>query len=201
MIVWLFQAVIWSAHLHPYMRRRTLLASIGGLAATPILAGCLGGSGGTTPTPTPEATPTPTPDVTSTPTPDATPSPDPSDSGDHPVTPTEQTFEVLDRRCGSGEHAATVGFDWEVVAVDGVIGGRDTCDTARLASADLAGDVLTVVVDVVEESHTETAACAQCLTDIEYAFTATFTDEGPTSVRIVHRSADGETTVATADWP
>lgn len=161
------------------MRRRDVLAEFGGLAAATGLAGCLGGPGRSTPTDTP----------------------DPTDSGDRAVTPAEIAFEVTDRRCGNSENAASVTFGEDTVRIDGVIGGRDTCDTARLVSAGLHHDVLTVVVEVVEESHTATAACGQCLTDIAYEFTASGLRDGPARVRVVHRTADGEQTVTVADRP
>lgn len=160
------------------MRRRDLLVATGGLA-TAGLSGCLGDPDGSAPTETPE----------------------PTNSGDHPITPTETSFDVLDRACGNGDNRATVTFGEDSVSVDGVIGGRDTCDTARLASAGLHLDVLTVVVEVVREPHTATVACAQCLTDIEYAFSASGLRGGPARVRVVHRTADGEETVAVADRP
>lgn len=159
------------------VHRRALLTGLGGLAGAGALAGCLDRTGASTPTPGTE----------------------PTDSGDHPVTPTDTSFEVTDRTCGGGRNAATVTFDGDAVAVDGVIGGRDTCDTARLAAASLRGDVLTVVVEVVEERPTATVACAQCLTDIAYAFGATVPRRRVARVRVVHRTADGESTVATAD--
>lgn len=161
------------------MRRRQLLAAMGGLAATGGLAGCLGSSGGSPPTETL----------------------DPTDSGDHPVTPAETSFQVTGRSCGTAENAASVTFGGDSVSVDGVIGGRDSCDTAQLASASLHLDGLEVVVGVVEEPHTETVACAQCLTDIEYAFRASGLSGGPAQVRVVHRTADGEATVTVADRP
>lgn len=161
------------------MQRRELLAAVGGLAATGGLAGCLGEPGGSTPSETPL----------------------PTDSGDHPITPTETSFQVVGRNCGAGENAASVSFGADSVSIDGVIGGRDTCDTARLAAAGLHLDVLEVVVEVVEEPHTETVACGQCLTDIEYAFSASGLRGGPAQVRVVHRTADGEQTVTVADRP
>ena len=155
------------------MKRRDVLAGLGIGAAG--LAGCLGTSGGATPTP--------------------------SDSGDHPVTPTETEFEVLERPCGEGANDADVSFGDGAVTVEGVIGGRDTCDTARLAEASLQDDVLRVVVEVVEEPSTATVACGQCLTDIRYRFRASDLGGGPAEVRVVHRTADGQETVAVADRP
>lgn len=161
------------------MNRRDVLAGLGSLIGTAALAGCLGGPGGSSPTATP----------------------DPTDSGDHPVTPTQTTFDVLDRGCGAGENAATVTFDDDTVRVEGVIVGRDTCDTATLAEAGLHLDVLTVVIEVVEEPSTETPVCGQCITDIEYRFSASGLRGGPAQVRVVHRTADGEQTVTVADRP
>lgn len=160
------------------MQRRDLLAAMGVLTGTG-LAGCLGGSDGSTPTE----------------------SPDPTDSGDHPVTPAETSFQVLDRACGAGDNAASVSFGEDSVSVDGVIGGSDTCDTARLAEAGLHLDVLKVVVEVVREPTTGSVACGQCLTDIEYRFSASGLRDGPAQVRVVHRTADGEETVTVADRP
>ncbi|MFB6353774.1 MAG: hypothetical protein ABEJ92_06775 [Halobacteriales archaeon] len=164
------------------MRRRDLLAGLGGLAGTG-LAGCLASAPGDTPSP-------PT-----------SPSPDPTDSGDHPVTPAEQSFAVLDRHCGQGENAATVRFEDDRVVVEGVIGGRDTCDTARVASAGIHLDVFTLVVEVVEEPHTATVGCGQCLTDIAYRYRASSPRGGPATVRVVHLTAAGRRTVTVAERP
>lgn len=163
------------------MRRRDLLAGLVGLAATSGLVGCLAGGGADTPT------------VTS--------SPEPSDSGPHPVTPAEQTFDVDSRACGEGRSDAAVTFGAGSVTVDGVIGGRDTCDTAELASASLHLGVLTVVVEVVPEVPTATVACGQCLTDIDYTYRVQGLGDGPQRVEVVHRTADGERTVAVAERP
>lgn len=161
------------------VNRRRYLAALGGLAGVSGVAGCLGGPGGAIPTDSPE----------------------PTDSGDHPVTPSETTFRVTDRACGSGANRATVAQAEGVVSIDGVIGGRDTCDTAQLAEATLHQGELTVVVEVHAEEHTGTVACAQCLTDISYEFSATVGEGGPDRVRVVHRTADGEQTVVVAEPP
>lgn len=168
------------------MHRRRFLAELGGLTGALGLAGCLAGPGAGPNTPSPEP---------------PTPSPEPTDSGDHPVTPAETSFEVLDRPCGQGQNAATVSFGEGSVTVEGVIGGRDTCDTAELASVSLHLDVLEVVVAVVEEDPDATPACGQCLTDIEYVFRASELGDGPARVRVVHETADGRETVAVMDRP
>lgn len=161
------------------MNRRRYLAALGGLAGVSGVAGCLGGPGGAIPTDTLE----------------------PTDSGDHPVTPSRTTFRVTDRSCGSGANRATVAFAEEIVSIEGVIGGRDTCDTARLAEASLHQGELAVVVEVRSEEHTGTVGCAHCLTDIGYEFSATVGEGGPDRVRVVHRTADGEQTVTVAEPP
>ncbi len=158
------------------MKRRDVLAGLGG-AAIAGLAGCLGGPTGSTPTP------------------------DPTDSGEHPVMPTETDFAVLERPCGAGENDASVSFGADAVTVEGVIGGRDTCDTAQLVEASLHLDVLRVVVEVTPEPSTGTVACGQCLTDIRYRLRAQGLSGGPAQVRVIHRTADGEKTVAVADRP
>jgi hypothetical protein len=166
------------------MDRRRFVTGLAGLAGATALGGCLGGPGGAVDTP-----------------PTRTETPRPTDSGEHPVTPSETTFEVLNRTCGNSANEATVQFDDDSVRVDGRIGGRDTCDTAQLASASLHLDVLEVVVRVVEEPQTETVACAQCLTDIAYSLTAAGLRGGPARVRVVHETADGRETVTVADRP
>lgn len=157
------------------MERRTLLTGLGGLAATAAIGGCLSAPAGN--------------DRTLT---------DPT-SGEHPVTPTETSFTVDDRSCGQGEHAATVAFDDGTVTVDGVIGGRDTCDTAELAGATIDAGTLTVTVALIEEPRTGTPACGQCLTDIEYTASVGGLGDAVSRVRVVHRTADGGQTVTVAE--
>ena len=177
------------------MRRRDVLQALAGAGATVGLAGCLGSAGaGDPPRGTPDGSPTPTPP----PPPGTTP---PDDSGPHPVTPTDTSFEVRSRECGVGEDRATVSFDADGVAVDGVVGGRDTCDTARLAGASLRDGTLEVVVEVYRETSDATVACAQCLTDVAYRFAARVPGGGPERVRVVHDAAGGRTTVTVADRP
>lgn len=190
--VWVYAGVFCPAALSPTMDRRHFIAGLGGLTAALGLAGCLTGPGAGPDTPSPEPP---------TSSPPATPTPEPTDSGDHPVTPAETSFQVLDRSCGQGGNAATVSFGEGSVTVEGTIGGRDTCDTAELASASLHLDVLEVVVAVVEEDPDATVACAQCLTDIEYVFRAADLGDGPARVRVVHETADGRETVTVADRP
>lgn len=157
------------------IRRRAILAGIGGVLGTPLLAGCLGATDGSPDTPT-------------------------QGDGGQPIPPSEVSFAVLGKSCGNGEDAATISRSGGDIQVEGVIVGRDTCDTAG-ASVTMDAGTLVLTVDLPEEEpdQTPTRACAECLTDIEYTFTATFPNEGPSGVRVVHQSATGETTVATAN--
>jgi len=171
------------------MRRRTLLSALGSLAGATGLAGCVGRihapSPGTTPRPTPATSPETTPTLPR------------EDSGPHPVTPAQSTFEVVDRSCGEGRNEATVTFDGEAVAVDGVLPGRDTCDTAHLTSLGMSDGVLTVVVAVGPAPHTTAVACGQCITDVRYTLRTTI-PAGPLEVDVVHRTGGGERTVVRA---
>lgn len=159
------------------MQRRRYLATLGGLAGVSGLAGCLAGLGADTPSPTPDPTP----------------------SGDQGYTPTELSFDVRNRDCGEGLNDATVNFGDDVVEIDGVIAGLDTCDTARLADTSLHLDVLEVDVAVVRAPATDTPACAECSTDIDYHLRAAGLRGGPAQLRVLHRTAAGEVTAAVAD--
>lgn len=149
------------------MNRRRVLIGVTGMLGASGLAGCLGGPGGSIP---PTDTPEPTP-------------------------PMEVSFDLLDVSCGSGDNAATVAFEDGSVSVEGTIGGRNTCERAQLASANRNAGTLEVVVEVVDP-HTGAVGCAQCLTDIDYAFHASGIGDGVEAVRVIHRSADGEATVS-----
>jgi len=176
------------------MKRRDLLSGLGTVGAL-SLAGCLGGAGSngveTPPSDTPTSgTPTPT---TSTPPPttSAVPTEMPG--------PVETTFAVGKRSCGSGEDDASVSFADDAVEISGTIGGRDTCDTAELARVHASDDTLTVRVRTVREEGTDTLACAQCLTDIEYAVTIRFEGVLPGTIEVIHESRNGIVTAARAE--
>lgn len=157
------------------LRRREILKGLGGAVGTTILAGCLGGLNGSGDTPTPAV-------------------------GGQPIPPSEISFAVLGLSCGNGEDRATINISNGDIQVDGVIVGRDTCDTAGgTATMDDGTLVLTVDLPEKEPDQTTSRACAECLTDIQYTFSATFPNEGPSGVRVVHLSANGEKTVATAN--
>lgn len=162
------------------MQRRTLLRTALGVSTLAMsgLAGCTGGPGGTV---------SPQPSETTA---------EPTDSGPHPVTPTDTAFSIQDRSCGEGANDATVAVDGSTIGVDGVIGGSDTCDTAQLAEVDFHDGVLTVVVETVKEETSETPACGQCLTDIDYTFETTLPDAPLDTVKVVHDTSRGRDVVA-----
>lgn len=155
------------------MKRRSVLAGLAALTT----AGCLGGAPPGTDSPTPTATPTRTP----------------TDTPERNV-----EFSVTNRACGNGTNAATVSFGPDTITVDGTIGGRDTCDTAVFESAEWADGHLTVRVQIAREKGTETLACAQCLTDIDYTATIPVGNRNPTKVTVIHVSQSGTQTVTTA---
>jgi hypothetical protein len=162
------------------MQRRSFLRRV--LAGSTItfigVAGCTAAPGGT-------VSPEPTERTA-----------EPTDSGPHPVTPTATAFNIQDRSCGEGANDATILVDGSMVRVNGVIGGSDTCDTARLLEVDLHDGVLTVVIATVKEETSETPACGQCLTDIEYAFETTVLESVPETIKVVHESSGGREVVA-----
>lgn len=167
------------------MKRRTVLLGLVTAIGSP---GCIGASPGD---PSPTATPTDTPPTAT----DASPTPTVSPPG----TPSPPDFAVTDRSCGNGGNDATVSFEDRIVRIAGTIPGRDTCDTAVLDGVEWEGDALTVRVAVVTEKTDETVACAECITDIDYTAAIDSGDRTVSEVTVVHTSASGTRTVATAE--
>lgn len=145
------------------MNRRTLLRA-GAAVAGVAVAGCTqptdGPSDDLPPTDTEEPTPTPEPGVGS------------------------RSFEVIESACGTGREEATVERDGNRVVVRGVIGGRNSCYTARLAAARYEGGELYVEVESYQPDPM--ATCAQCLVDIEYEATVTVAGGPPATVVVAH---------------
>ncbi|MFB6301947.1 MAG: hypothetical protein ABEH78_03700 [Haloferacaceae archaeon] len=159
------------------MRRRGFLT--GALAA--LAAGCAGRSpGGETRSPA------------------GTPS-----STESPPALVDSHLRVLESGCGKQVDEASVSFDPDApaVGVEGTIWGSDTCHTARLADATYAPDAdrLTVRVVSVRPETTETPVCGQCIVEIEYAATCSFSGGLPGTVRVVHGTGERERVVATAE--
>lgn len=149
------------------MNRRTLLRT-GATVAALGLAGC------TQPgdDPSDDLPPTDTPEGQDT----SEPTPEPGVES--------RTFEVIDSACGEGRNEATVRRDGGRVIVEGVIGGRNSCYTARLQSVSYEGEELRVEVEAYQPD--EMAACAQCLVDIEYEATIAFDGGSPDTVIVTH---------------
>lgn len=118
------------------------------------------------------------------------------DGGGVPPAPGDVSLDVLGRECGEGRDDATIDRAGGEVIVEGFIAGRDSCDTA-VARVSIETGTLVVTVEVVEAPTTESAECLECLTDISYRLTVEFPGGTPATVRVVHRSANGEVTVAT----
>lgn len=158
------------------MKRRTLLATLG-TVSTGALAGCAGGdgsdgsdgSGTTTPTDTPTASP-----------------------------PHRET--TLSREGNCDEDAAggaSVAFGDTFVDVEGCLTARDGCHYPALAEAGYEDDVFRIVVEEVDESEPD-EVCTQAIEYRAYEVEATFDGGTPGTVEVVHVTAQGRETVATA---
>lgn len=145
------------------MNRRRLLSGVG--AAVGLVAGCLSGPPGSD-----DATTSP---VTST----------------RPELVTA-SLEVVDVSCGNRVSRATVTTrpDEARLVVDGALTGADACHRARLADAGFDDDG-TFVVAVESVAPDDDRMCAQCLAEITYHITCTFSDGVPETVHVTH---DGE---------
>lgn len=177
------------------MNRRDVLARTGTLALA-LAAGCLTNpgdeeppDGGDTPTGTPTDSPTPSDDPGPTETPSPTETPGPS-AGD-------PTFEILGVGPGQAENSAEVSFD-DGVTVEGTIGGRNGCYTARLAEAATADGTLRVLVEAYED-RAEDEACTDALVDVEYRARFRFDGAAPSRVVVEHDSMGEVRTVADVD--
>ena len=168
------------------MDRRDVLRT-GGVAGVGLLTGCIDRYRDTTDAAAPV-------DGTSGTTTDAT-----AGTTDRRPTLLNHSFEVLDAGCGTVGGDASLGFDRgdATLTVEGTISGSDACAVARLASAKYDDDRFTVTVETTRQAS-ETAACADCITEIRYRATFAFEGELPSSVAVVHDGQAGRRTVATA---
>lgn len=98
----------------------------------------------------------------------------------------DQSFEVLERKCGSGENQAAVEHGFERVVVEGTIRGNNTCYTAELDRAHYDSDTDTLTVDVRSYENSDGDVCAMCLLDIEYRATVEFDGGTPNDVVVNH---------------
>lgn len=160
------------------MKRRTLLATLAALS-TGAVAGCAGGadgpsdSNGTTPTDTPTDTPTTRP---------------------------ARREATLSREGDCDEStvgSASVAFGDTFVDVEGCLTARDGCHYPALASASYEDDRFRIVVEEVDESEPD-ELCTEAIEYRAYGVEATFDGGTPKTVEVVHETAQGRETVATA---
>jgi hypothetical protein len=182
------------------MKRRDVLAGTGALAAA-ALAGCLSDPVGQEP---PQGGTTPTDSEDAGGNGGSTDGGNDGGGGDGDGnggggcgdgTPSNVSFEVRSVQSGQGENSASVTFDDDEVTVDGTIGGRNGCYTARLASVEQSEGTLRVDVGSYEDKG-EDEACIQGLVDIDYVAAIAFDQCLPERVVVEHESLGETHTVA-----
>lgn len=173
------------------------------------LAGCIEDEQGDDPLGGGPASPTPTPaDDESTPTPgdnggdgndtddgdDEEPTPPPGD-GDVEVEPplTDVAMSSED-----GCPAIDVTFESAAVEVLGCVTGNNGCYTAAIESATVEDGRFTLVV-VSTTTAEPSEPCPDVITDSGYLVRATFEDEAPAVVEVVHDDIGGRRTVKTVE--
>lgn len=174
------------------MRRRSLLAALGG---TLCLAGCLGGDEpgeATSESPETEEGGSSTTDAPTTTERTATGPTDPATE----ITPSlvESSFTSTEMCPGPG--TATVDTEGTVVAVDGCVRGANGCTVAVLDAVlfETGANELTVRVTTADNSGAGTA-CTQAIVHLGYAVEVAFDGGLPRRVTVVHDDADGRHTV------
>ena len=100
----------------------------------------------------------------------------------------DTSFEVTSNDCGGGVDEATASVDGDTVTVEGTIGGRNGCETARIAETTVKDGTLTVSVETYVPETEEPQGCVECLVDIVY--TSTLTVEGGPLDAVVVRHGD-----------
>jgi len=166
------------------MDRRTILGTLGSVGIV-ALTGCLadGGESGTPENGTASDTATGTPDSTDAPAPEL------ADSG----------FEITGKEGGSGTDTATVSTDDLIVTVEGVISGRNGCQTAELDSVTYNAETDELTVAVVTTRRADAGpACTQEIVAIDYVATAEFDHGTPGHVVVTHGDGETSETVTTA---
>lgn len=87
----------------------------------------------------------------------------------------ELSFDVLKRKCGTGENTAAVEWDDKRVIIDGVIDGRNTCYTAEMQRAHYDSETDELAVTVYSYEDNEGDGCGMCILNIDYQVTFDFT--------------------------
>lgn len=193
------------------MQRRSALKAIaaGCSLGVTALAGCIededsddplgGGNGSPTATPADDAEPTPTPspdgdDGDGNGTGDGDGSPPPAD-GDVDVEP-----PVTDAALSEEEGCPDIDVTFESAALEvmGCVTGNTSCHVPAIESATVEDGRFTLVVVSSGEGDPEDP-CLQVITEGGYRVRATFEDEAPGVVEVVHDDVGGRRTVATVE--
>lgn len=115
-------------------------------------------------------------------------------SDDAAVRATSMSASEAECQSADGEESAEVTFGDGQVVVSGAVSLPDPCHTPALAAAEYDGDGELLVA--VDAGQTGSEACTQCTGIAEYEATVSFDGEGPTTVRVEHRTM-GETRTIT----
>lgn len=108
-------------------------------------------------------------------------------------------FEVLRQGCGNQVNEATIESGDDTVEITGTIAGSDACKTAELADATYDPDTDELQVTIATTDREDAGACAQCIVEIEYRATATFTGGLPPNVVVRHEGTGDPGVVASLD--
>ena len=117
-------------------------------------------------------------------------------SDDAAVRATSMSASEAECQSADGEESAEVTFGDGQVVVSGAVSLPDPCHTPALAAAEYDGDGDGELLVAVDAGQTGSEACMQCTGIAEYEATVSFDGEGPTAVRVEHRTM-GETRTIT----
>ena len=180
--------------------RRSLLSALTS-ASVLGLAGCLGSGGAVddpetgSPTSSPSPTSTPPPTETVDGTPESTPE-TPSTTASRSPTPTgELALDSVEFESGSGScgqsSGATITESGRGVQVEGTVLTSTPCYVAKLESTAIRDDEARFVVTAEQDPDTE--VCEQCLGEIPFSFTATFSGGKPAAAVVEITGMDSKT--------
>ncbi|UPW02125.1 hypothetical protein M0R88_08520 [Halorussus gelatinilyticus] len=193
------------------MKRREALARLGGVLAVGSLGGCLAQSGGGAETPETETTgeettadrttgqATTTEATTNAETRTTEGGRTTESTGGSAIT--GKRFELLDSGCGQPTSEASVEFadGGSSVVVTGTIPGSNDCYLAKLVDASYDSETGTLDLTVASMAKKGADMCAQCIVEIEYEATVSFSGDGPKRVTVTHSAMGKSKTVATAE--
>ncbi|MDY6776390.1 MAG: hypothetical protein SV253_10045 [Halobacteria archaeon] len=104
------------------------------------------------------------------------------------------SFSAASGNCGTQtDEEPEVEFNKKdlTVSVSGVLNGRDTCETAEIASAEYSSDDDSFRVEIETVKHDTDKMCAQCITEIEYSAKFGFEGGLPSKVTVVESDTNG----------